>query len=148
MLPHIFSYMCWLVWVRMLPPWWCRVFADSGVPKFLFSGVQQIQLSTGGRENGNLGGGSPTVRGSTRFANDWNPYSDCVVTELGIRLSFIKTLEFQGGGGFNPQTPLGTPLFAHFLQKGCGIVLRTRLWQLPKKSYHLRVPCYATCTFD
>jgi hypothetical protein len=31
-------------------------------------------------------------------------------TELGIRLSFVKTSEFRGGG-VNPQTPLlGTPL--------------------------------------
>jgi hypothetical protein len=47
------------------------------------------------------GGGSPLVRGSTRFANEWNPYSGYVVmdafsTELGIRLSFGKTSEFRG----------------------------------------------------
>jgi hypothetical protein len=31
---------------------------------------------------------------------------DAFSTELGIRLSFVKTSEFPGGGGVNPQTPL------------------------------------------
>jgi hypothetical protein len=31
------------------------VFADSGILRNFFSGVQQIQLSTEGRENGDLG---------------------------------------------------------------------------------------------
>jgi hypothetical protein len=35
-----------------------------------FRGVQQIQLRTKGRENRDLGGGSPLVRGSTQFANE------------------------------------------------------------------------------
>jgi hypothetical protein len=57
------------------------------------------------------GGGSPLVRGSTQFANEWNPYSDKAVTnvystELGIRLSFGKTSEFRGVGG---PSPFGTP---------------------------------------
>jgi hypothetical protein len=64
---------------------------DSGGHRIFFGEVQQIQLRTEGRENGDLGGGSPLVRGSTQFANDWNPYSDKVVTdvfstELGVRL--------------------------------------------------------------
>jgi hypothetical protein len=47
-------------------------------------------------------GGSPLVRGSTQFANELNPYSNYVVTdaystELGIRLSFLKTSEILGG---------------------------------------------------
>jgi hypothetical protein len=33
-------------------------------------GGQQIQLRTEGRENGDLGGGSPLVRGSAQFANE------------------------------------------------------------------------------
>jgi hypothetical protein len=33
-------------------------------------GVQQIQLRTEGRENGDLGGDSPLVRGSAQFANE------------------------------------------------------------------------------
>jgi len=37
----------------------------SGVPRNYFrGGVQQIQLRTEDRENGDLGGGSPLVRGS------------------------------------------------------------------------------------
>ena len=37
----------------------------SGVPRnFVRGGVQQIQLRTEDRENGDLGGGSPLVRGS------------------------------------------------------------------------------------
>jgi hypothetical protein len=35
---------------------------------------------------------------------------DIFSTELGIQLSFVKTLEFGGRGGLNPQTPLDTPL--------------------------------------
>jgi hypothetical protein len=36
---------------------------------------------------------------------------DVFSTELGIRLSSVKTSEFRGEGGLNPQTPIGTPLF-------------------------------------
>ena len=40
-------------------------FLSSGVPRnFVRGGVQQIQLRTEDRENGDLGGGSPLVRGS------------------------------------------------------------------------------------
>jgi hypothetical protein len=54
--------------------------------------------STGQREQGS-GGRSPLVGGSAQFANEWNLYSDSVVTdvystELGIRLSIGKTWEF------------------------------------------------------
>jgi hypothetical protein len=35
---------------------------------------------------------------------------DVFSTELGIRLSFVKIRNFGGGGGWTPQTPLGTPL--------------------------------------
>jgi len=38
-------------------------------PGILFGGVQQIQLTTEDRENGDLGGGSPLVRGSGRSCN-------------------------------------------------------------------------------
>jgi hypothetical protein len=42
----------------------------------LFVGeVQQVQLRTEGRENGDLGGGSPLVRGFAQFANERNAYS-------------------------------------------------------------------------
>jgi hypothetical protein len=63
----------------------------------------------GRRERGS-GGGSPLVRGSAQFANERNPYCDYFVTdifstELGIRLSFFKTLEFRWGV-LSPQTPL------------------------------------------
>jgi hypothetical protein len=49
----------------------------SGVPRNFFSGgVQQIQLRTEGRENGDLGAGSPLVRGSAHYAIGWHLYSD------------------------------------------------------------------------
>jgi hypothetical protein len=72
-------------------------------PGIFFGGVQQNQLRTEDRERGS-GGGSPLVRGSTQFANELNPYSDYVVTDvfstkLGIRLSFVKTSEFFCVGG-------------------------------------------------
>jgi hypothetical protein len=37
---------------------------------------------------------------------------DVFSTELGIRLNFVKTSEFRGGGGLTPQTSFsfGTPL--------------------------------------
>ena len=38
-------------------------------PGILFGGVQQIQLRTKDRENGDLGGGSPLVRGSGGSCN-------------------------------------------------------------------------------
>jgi hypothetical protein len=78
------------------------IFFGREVTPGIFSGGggQRIQLRTGQREWGS-GGGSPLVRDSTQFANELNPYSDYVVTdvyptELGIRLSFVKTLEFRG----------------------------------------------------
>jgi hypothetical protein len=61
----------------------------------------------GQRERGS-GGGSHLVRGSAQFAIrfDFVKLSGCrgllrmyvFSTELGIRLSFVKTLEFLGGG--------------------------------------------------
>jgi hypothetical protein len=68
-----------------------RQLDSSGLPRNLFRGVggwgllqefisgvgvQQIQLRTEGRENGDLGGGSLLVTSSTHFANEWNPYCD------------------------------------------------------------------------
>ena len=42
----------------------------SGVPRNFFQGaVKQIQLRTEDRENGDLGGGSPLVRGSGGSCN-------------------------------------------------------------------------------
>jgi hypothetical protein len=46
---------------------------SSGVPKNFVrggGGVQQIKFKTEGREKGNLGGGSPLVRGSAQLANE------------------------------------------------------------------------------
>ena len=46
------------------------IFQNSGVPRdFVGGGVQQIQLKTGNRENGDLGGGSSLVRGSGGSCN-------------------------------------------------------------------------------
>jgi hypothetical protein len=43
--------------------------------------------------------------------------TDVFSTELGIRLSFVKTSEFRGGGGFEPpKNPLGTPLYSKVLK--------------------------------
>jgi len=36
--------------------------------------------------------------------------TDLFSTKLGMRLSFVKTLEFRGGEGLNTPTQLGTPL--------------------------------------
>jgi hypothetical protein len=62
-------------------------------------GVTNSVEGTRQREQGS-GGGSPLVRVSTQFTNESNPYSDKVTdvfsTELGIQLSFVKTLEFRG----------------------------------------------------
>jgi hypothetical protein len=75
-----------------------------------FGGVQQIQLRTEGRENGDLGGSSPLFRGFTQFANEQNPYSDYVVrdvysTELGIWRSFKKKKNYENWRGFDPPPP-------------------------------------------
>ena len=45
--------------------------AISGVPRNLFGrgGVQQIQLTTEDRQNGDLGGSSPLVKGSGGSCN-------------------------------------------------------------------------------
>jgi hypothetical protein len=72
----------------------------SGVPMNFCAGGGYNKLNWGQRERGS-GGGSPLVRSSTQCENEWNPYSDNVVTdlystELGIRLSFVKTSEFRG----------------------------------------------------
>jgi hypothetical protein len=95
----------------------------QNIPTFIFQQQWGIQdcFFMGGRGSTNSvearrqrergsGGGSHLVRGSTQFANKWNPYSDYVVTdvystELGIRFSFVKISEFRGGGGLNPPTP-------------------------------------------
>ena len=43
---------------------------SSGVPRnFVRGGGQQIQLRTEDRENGDLGGGSPLIRGSGSSCN-------------------------------------------------------------------------------
>jgi hypothetical protein len=79
-------------------------------------GVQQIQLRTEGRENGDPGAAAPLVKGSAQFANEWNLYFYWVVTdvfsmELVIRLSLVKTSAFRVGA--EPPKP---PSVRHWLQ--------------------------------
>jgi hypothetical protein len=101
-------------------------FISVAYPGFFRGGLLQDFFSEGGSTNsvedrrqreGGSGGGSPLVRGSTQFANEWNAYTDLVVsdlysTEVGIRLSCGKTSEFRGGGGEPPQT---SPRYANAL---------------------------------
>jgi hypothetical protein len=65
----------------------------SGVPRNVVRWVQQIQLRTEGRENGDLGGGSPLVRGSVQFAIrfDFIKLSGCRVL---LRMYFPRNWEF------------------------------------------------------
>jgi hypothetical protein len=68
---------------------------------FLGGGGSTNSVEDRGQTERGSGGGSPLLRSSTQFANEWNPYSDSIVpdvfsTELEIRLSFVKTLEFRG----------------------------------------------------
>jgi len=46
-----------------------KIVPKSGVPRNFVRGVQQIQLRTEDRQNGDLGGGSPLVRGSGGSCN-------------------------------------------------------------------------------
>jgi hypothetical protein len=86
-----------------IPPAFTKILPlPVAYPGIFFGGVQQIRLRTEQREWGS-GGSSPIVRGFTQFVNGQNPYSDYVVTELGIWPSFFKTLEFRGG--FEPPKP-------------------------------------------
>jgi hypothetical protein len=91
----------------------------SVVPRNFFRGGGSTNsVEDRGQTERGSGGGSPLVRGSTRWANEWNPYSDYVVMdvysmELGIRLSFVKFRNFGSGeGGWTPKPspPLDTPL--------------------------------------
>jgi hypothetical protein len=87
-----------------------RFFANSGAPRiFSGRGCSTNSVEDRGQRERESGGGSPLVRGSIQFANEWNPYSDSVVTDvfstvLGIRLSFVKASEFRGGG-WTPKPP-------------------------------------------
>jgi hypothetical protein len=77
--------------------WYCQ--NAVAYPGILFVGVWTNSVEDRGQRERGSGGGSPLVRGSAQFANEWNPYSCWVVTdvfsmELGIRLSFVKTSEF------------------------------------------------------
>jgi hypothetical protein len=70
-------------------------YTNWAIPAHLWRTKEFFGEGVGQRER-ESGGCSPLVKGSTQFANEWNPYSDYVVTdvfstELGIRLSFIKT---------------------------------------------------------
>jgi hypothetical protein len=67
-----------------------------------------------GQRGWGSGGGSPPVRGSAQFSNEWILYCDLVVTDvfstdLGIRLSFVRTMELLEGGEVN--TPQTTPRY-------------------------------------
>jgi hypothetical protein len=69
----------------------------------IFFGGGSVSPTSGedrGQRQRGSGGVSPLFTGSTQFANELNPYSDYVVTdvfstELGIRFSFDKTLEYR-----------------------------------------------------
>jgi hypothetical protein len=58
--------------LEMMPSRCRKVNAVAYPGTFFFGrgGCQQIQLRTEGRENGDLGGVSPLVRGSSQFANE------------------------------------------------------------------------------
>jgi hypothetical protein len=96
--------------------------SSSGVPRNFVrgGGVQQIQLRTEGRENGDLVAVAPLVRGSAQFAIrfDFVKLPGCRGLlrvyfprnwEFGSTLSKIRN--FAGGGVFEPpKPPFGTPL--------------------------------------
>jgi hypothetical protein len=78
-------------------------------PGIFFRGSSTNSVKDRGQRERRSGSASPLVRGPTQFANGWNTYSYYVVmdvfsTELGIRLSFVKTSEFRGGS--EPPNPL------------------------------------------
>jgi hypothetical protein len=98
-----------------------RRLSGSGVPRNFFGvGGSTNSVEDRGQRERRSGGGSPLVRGSAQFANELNPYSYYVVTDVfsteqGIWLGLVKTLEFRGGG-FQPPPrnppPPGTPLLS------------------------------------
>jgi hypothetical protein len=47
---------------------------NSGVPRNFFGGVSKNSVGARGRENGDLRGLSPLVRGSAQVANELHPY--------------------------------------------------------------------------
>jgi hypothetical protein len=48
----------------------------SGVPRnFVWGGCSTNSVEGKGQREQGSGGGSPLVRGSAQFANEWNPYS-------------------------------------------------------------------------
>jgi hypothetical protein len=68
----------------------------EGYARIFSGGSSSNSVEDRGQRERVFGGVSPLVRGSTQFANEWNPYSNYVITyvfytELGIRLSFVKT---------------------------------------------------------
>jgi hypothetical protein len=86
---------------------------------FFSRGVQQIQLRTVGRENGDLGAVAPPplFRGSAKFANERSPYhyyvvTDTFSTELGIQLCLDGPgIDSRWGENFRtcPDRPWGPP---------------------------------------
>jgi hypothetical protein len=70
----------------------CHVFAESqiitppcssGVPRNFFRwGESTISVADIGQRERGSGGGSPLVRGSAQFSNEWNPYSYLVITDV------------------------------------------------------------------
>jgi hypothetical protein len=79
------------------------------------------------RENEDLGGGSPIVRGSTQFENEC--CYGCFFHGTGNSAQFCQNFRISGRGGFNtPNPPLVTPLGVHnrhcgqYFVPGCDIV--------------------------
>jgi hypothetical protein len=75
----------------------------SGVPGNFFpvGGSSKNSVEDRGQRERRSEGGSPLVRGSTQFANEWTPYvvTDLFSTDLGIWPSFWIS---GGGGGWTP----------------------------------------------
>jgi hypothetical protein len=85
----------------------------------LLGGGSTNSVGDKGQRERRSGGGSPLVRGSAQFANDWNTLSFSVVTdvfstELEIRFSFLKTSECRGRGVVEPPNPPPPPLVRHW----------------------------------
>jgi hypothetical protein len=107
-----FQFLQWTCIVHVHAVAYPGIFFGCGLCQEFFSGWggSRNAVEYRGQREQESGGGSPLVRGSTQFVNEWNPYSDYVVTdvystELGILLSFGKTSEL-GGGCWIPPPPL------------------------------------------
>jgi hypothetical protein len=84
-------------------------------PGIFFGGVQQIQLRTEGRENGDLGAVAPSLgfHPICKWAKPvfWLGCYRCIFHGTGNLAQLFHTFGIFGGGGCTPQTPpLGTPV--------------------------------------